>query len=124
MTPTEIIEACARAAHEVNRVYSATLGDVSHAPWDMAPEWVRESALKGVQVAFNGATNAESHGSWMAQKFAEGWVYGAVKDAEKKTHPCLVAYDKLSPELRAKDGLFQAVVRAMQAALAEASKPA
>jgi hypothetical protein len=40
-------------------------------------------------------------------------VYGEVKDAEKKTHPCIVPYKDLPPEQQAKDHLFKAVVSAL-----------
>ena len=32
-----IIEACARAAHEANRAYCLALGDTSQPSWDDAP---------------------------------------------------------------------------------------
>jgi hypothetical protein len=47
----------------------------------------------------------------MAHKIAEGWVYGAVKDPEAKTHPCIMPFDDLPPEQRAKDYIFRGVVR-------------
>ena len=52
-----------------------------------------------------------SHESWLVEKRAAGWKYGPVKDAEAWTHPCVVPYDDLPQEQRAKDYLFQAVVR-------------
>jgi len=47
----------------------------------------------------------------MKQKRDDGWVYGEVKDPERKTHPCMVPYDDLPIEQRAKDTLFGATVR-------------
>lgn len=35
------------------------------------------------------------HDVWAAGRIAEGWIYGSVKDPEKKTTPLLVAYDEL-----------------------------
>jgi hypothetical protein len=46
----------------------------------------------------------------MEHKEKYGWVYGEVKDAEKKTHPCMVPYEKLPIEQRVKDYLFKAVI--------------
>lgn len=43
------IEQIARIAHETNRVYCATLGDTSQPAWDDAPDWQRQSAIKGVE---------------------------------------------------------------------------
>lgn len=107
------VEACARAAHEVNRAYCEALGDHSQVPWDEAPDWQKESARNGVMPVLEGAGPEKSHEGWMAEKLATGWVYGAVKDAEKKTHPCMVPYVELPPEQRAKDAIYCAVVRQM-----------
>ncbi|MBP3634490.1 MAG: Ryanodine receptor Ryr [Oscillospiraceae bacterium] len=38
------------------------------------------------------------HENWAAGRIADGWIYGAVRDDEKKTTPCLVPYDQLSEE--------------------------
>ena len=56
-------------------------------------------------------TPEESHENWRKVKDAEGWVYGPVKDAEAKTHPCMVPYEELPSAQIIKDHLFQAVVR-------------
>jgi hypothetical protein len=118
MTKEEkIILACAQAAHEVNRAYCIALGDTTQPPWENAPLWQRESALKGVESALAGATPEESHRSWFADKQAAGWKYGSVKDSEKKEHPCFVSYAALSREQRQKDMLFTATVRGVAAAL-------
>ncbi|MCL2773000.1 MAG: RyR domain-containing protein [Oscillospiraceae bacterium] len=43
------------------------------------------------------------HIRWMNEKLANGWVYDPVRDDGKKLHPCLVAYDNLSPDEQQKD---------------------
>ncbi len=116
-TPIGKVEACARAAHEVNRVYCLALGDASHAPWEASPGWVRTSAMQGVEGALAGATPEESHQNWRAHKAAEGWVYGPEKDPTRKTHPCMVDYADLPEDQRKKDELYLAVVRAVAAVL-------
>jgi len=113
----------ARAAHEVNRIYCYYLGEVVQQPWDDATPWQRQSCVKGVHGVLAGNTPEQSHASWLAEKQRTGWVYGLVKDPEAKTHPCMVSYDQLTPEQRAKDALFVAVVRAVAAALATAYAP-
>lgn len=35
------------------------------------------------------------HDVWAVGRLAEGWIYGEVKDAEKKTTPLLVPYSDL-----------------------------
>jgi hypothetical protein len=63
-----------------------------------------------------GTANANYLQLWFPRRIgttrSPGWVYGTAKDAEKKTHPCMVPYDKLPLAQRRKDALFQAAVRA------------
>lgn len=118
MTTERMIEDCARAAHEVNRAYCAALGDMSQPHWMEAPEWQRDSLRNGARAVLAGGpdhTPEKSHEGWLAQKLAEGWVYGPIKDAIAKTHPCCVAYGDLPESQRAKDYVFIAVVRQVAA---------
>jgi hypothetical protein len=110
-----LIERIARVCHEANRAYCESLGDDSQLSWEDAPEWQRESARMGVDFHLSGDfPPSASHVSWYANKEAEGWVYGPVKDAEKKEHPCMVPYEELPREQQAKDHIFRAIVHAMQ----------
>ena len=43
------------------------------------------------------------HDVWAVGRMAEGWVYGPVKDLEKKTTPQLVSYEELPDEEKAYD---------------------
>ena len=36
------------------------------------------------------------HENWSAGRIADGWVYGAARDDEKKKTPCLVPYSELT----------------------------
>lgn len=105
----------ARICHEANRGYCAALGDTSQLPWADAPQWQKDSAIKGVQFIFDNpdASPSASHESWLEEKRQTGWSYGPVKDADKREHPCFVPYDQLPVEQRAKDYIFGAVARAM-----------
>ncbi|MCF8784132.1 RyR domain-containing protein [Rhodococcus ruber] len=106
--------AIARICHEANRAVQIETGDPAVSPqWNDAPEWQRASAIEGVEKAQAGATPEQLHESWCEFKRADGWVFGEVKDADAKTHPCLVPYSELPPEQRAKDALFQAIVHAL-----------
>lgn len=107
----------ARVAHEVNRAYCQALGDHSQPTWEDAPQWQRDSAMLGVQLHTTTDSGPEaSHESWMAQKLAEGWKYGPVKDPERKEHPCIVAFAELPPAQQAKDFIFRGVVHALSSA--------
>ena len=104
-------DAIAKICHETNRAYCQTIGDNSQLPWDEAPEWQKTSAINGVKFHFSyDKTPEESHINWMKEKEKDGWIYGEEKDANKKTHPCMVPYNELPLQQRIKDKLFIAVV--------------
>ena len=108
-------EQIARVCHEVNRAYCQSLGDHSQPAWEDAPQWQRDSAMLGVKLHTENNVGPEaSHESWMAQKVAEGWVYGPEKNPETKTHHCIVPFDMLPREQQAKDFIFRAVVHALR----------
>ena len=110
----EII-AIAKVCHEANRAYCQTLGDLSQVPWEAAPDWQKASCEAGVKfhLANPDARPEQSHESWLAQKLADGWKYGPIKDVDLKYHPCCVPYDQLPPEQQAKNKLFKAIVEAL-----------
>lgn len=100
--------------HEANRAYCEALGDTSQPAWADAPDWQKNSARTGVRLHLDNpeAGPAASHESWFAEKVATGWTYGAVKDPEAKTHPCMVPFDQLPREQQAKDFIFRGIVHA------------
>lgn len=105
----------AEICHEANRLWCQSHGDMSQVPWMNAPDWQRESAVNGVIFIMQNpdAGDSASHDNWMREKLANGWVYGEVKDADAKTHPCLVPFVQLPPEQQAKDALFRSIVLAL-----------
>ena len=109
------VEQIARICHDANRALCASVGDFSQTSWDEAPDWQRESAVEGVQfhLAHPDASASASHDRWLTEKVETGWVYGEVKDAVAKTHPCIVPFEQLPPEQQAKDHLFRGIVHAL-----------
>jgi hypothetical protein len=107
------VEEVAQMAHEANAAYCRTIGDNSHASWADTPENIKESARVGVIKHLENPhmTAEQSHESWLEFKAADGWHYGPVKDAERKTHPCFLPYRELPESDRIKDHIFRAVVR-------------
>jgi hypothetical protein len=102
----------AKICHQTNKAFCQTIGDSSQDDWSLAPQWQKESAVAGVIYLMKNplATNAALHNNWCEHKVKNGWVYGGVKDAEKKTHPCLVPFLDLPLEQQVKDKLFRNVV--------------
>jgi len=99
-------------AHEVNKAYCEALGDHSQVHWSEASPEIQASCHRGVYMYMNNpnATPEQSHENWMEGKEADGWEYGEEKDEKEKTHPCMVPYEELPVEQRAKDYIFRAVV--------------
>lgn len=110
------IENIARACHEANRAICESAGDHSQRPWDDAEQWQRESAVRGVLFALDNpsAPASAQHDAWLSDKLADGWCYGEAKDAQAKTHPCMVEYEELPFEQRVKDHVFKAIVGALK----------
>lgn len=111
----DMLDAIARVCHEANRAFCRTIGDNSQETWDVAPDWQKTSAINGVRfhlMADHGPQ--ESHENWMKEKLADGWKYGEVKDAEAKTHPCLVPFRKLQLGQAMKDIIFRNIVHSFK----------
>lgn len=112
LSPIHVAAIC----HDANRQLCLATGDTSQLPWEEAPDWQKDTVLKGVEfhLANPDATPAASHESWLAEKEREGWRYGPVKDAEEKTHPAYVPFDQLPPEQQSKDHQFKGIVDALR----------
>lgn len=115
----------AKVCHETNRAFCEATGDWSQTPWPQAPDWQRESAVSGVEfhLANPDAGPEAGHERWMAEKVESGWVHGAEKDPDAKTHPCIVPFAQLPLEQQAKDVLFRAVVHTLSGLVQGADTP-
>jgi len=116
------LEDIARIAHETNKSYCELIGDKSQTDWFSAPEWQRKSAMSGVLFHLDSLTKGQkpepsaSHNVWLAEKEAEGWKFGPIKNPELREHPEFVPYSQLPIEQKMKDYLFCAVVEAFYTA--------
>jgi hypothetical protein len=110
------IKAIARVCHKANKAWCELQGDNSQKSWDEAESWQKESAIKGVEFRINNpdAGVDVQHIAWMQEKINDGCVYGVVKDAEKKTHPCIVPFESLPWSQQMKDRLFCAIVDSLK----------
>ena len=106
----------AYVCHQANKAWCQSEGDESQTDWAFAEQWQRDSAIKGVKFRLENpeAGPDAQHNAWSADKIADGWVYGEVKDVEKKTHPCLVPFEQLPEFQQKKDRLFSAIVDALK----------
>ena len=114
----DLIGIIARVTHEANRAWCEAHEDASQLPWELAPDWQRDSAVEGVRfhLANPDAGDSAAHDSWLNHKRADGWVFADVKDPVAKTHPCMVPFDQLPVEQQAKDAIFGAIVHAINRA--------
>ena len=106
----------AKVCHQANKAWCESEGDDSQKDWHDAEQWQRESAINGVKFRLENpnAKHDAQHNAWMAEKINDGWVYGDIKDADKKTHPCIVPFEQLSIFQQKKDALFCAIVDALK----------
>jgi hypothetical protein len=106
----------AKVCHQANKAWCESQGDTSQKDWAEAEQWQRDSAINGVKFRLENpdAPASAQHESWMEEKLSQGWVYGEVKDAEKKTHPCIVPFEELPEFQQKKDKLFSAIVDALK----------
>lgn len=114
--PASKAEIIAPICHQANKAWCESTGDYSQKDWAQAEQWQRESAIKGVQFRLDNpdAGHDAQHNSWMEEKVNDGWVYGEKKDAEAKTHPCIVPFEQLPEFQQKKDALFCAVVDSLK----------
>lgn len=81
-------------------------------PYDDREEAFRAQFEKVIerQMGPERSSNAEQlHEDWVKAYEKMGWVYGPVRDPEKKTHPDMVPYNELGHLERDKDAVFVAL---------------
>jgi hypothetical protein len=115
MVKTNVMQ-IAVVCHQANKAWCEANEDYSQKDWEQAEDWQRDSAIKGVEFAIANpdAGDSAQHDAWSADKVADGWVYGEVKDPVKKTHPCLVPFEQLPEFQQKKDKLFRAIVNSLK----------
>jgi len=110
-------EDVAKICHQANKAYCESLGNYSHNDWDKSPDWQKKSAIRGVNFHHDHpiAPISCAHEEWMREKIETGWKYGPIKNLDKKEHPCMISFHKLSPEQQMKYYLFRNIVHAINA---------
>jgi hypothetical protein len=107
----------ALVCHQANKAWCEANDDTSQKDWHSAENWQRQSAINGVitRIGSRNAGHDLQHNAWLEDKKKDGWVYGEVKDAEAKTHPCIVPFEELPEFQKKKDALFCAIVDSLSA---------
>jgi len=102
----------AEEAYEIVRAYEIGLGSPRE-PWSDTPHWSKRSAFEMVKyIAANPYTDdAELHEHWVYYKISTGWILDDVYSVELASHPCLVPYTDLAPNLMTKITLFRLAVK-------------
>lgn len=78
-------------------------------PWDHRELAFREQFLRVIEMMcgpYRKADPKELHDDWVRAYEAMGWTYGPVRDADAKTHPDMVPFDRLSYANQVKDSVF------------------
>lgn len=114
MSEEQLIERCARHAHNIFAGYCRALGDYSIKEWADAEAWQRESTIEMVKAVLAGNhTPSAEHDRWLADKKEKGYVYGTEKNDDPSagplTNPNIMPYDELPFSARMKDTLLMVV---------------
>lgn len=104
----DLVEFCSERVHEANKKLCEANGDNSQVPWGEATPEIQEATRSGVNKVLSdpSLTPSDIHDNWAKDKKAQGYVYGVKKDNQKKTHPSLVAFDKLPKAEQEKDTVY------------------
>jgi len=77
-----------------------------------------KSLLDGIKFQDEHPDNTpeQNHDNWMKMKESQGWVYGKVKDFEKKTHPDMLPYNEL-PDIEKRKDVSDTTIHHMASSL-------
>lgn len=106
----------AKVCHQANKAWCEGNGDFSQVDWEHAPDWQIKAAETGVKFVLDNKgdiPHSAMHEDWMRCKVEDGWVFGKMKDAEAKTHPCIIPFEDLPLFQKQKDALFIEIVRTL-----------
>jgi hypothetical protein len=91
---------------------AAAMAPIVPEPWDQRDEAFRDQFVAVIdrQTSDQRKTSPEElHADWVRAYEAMGWVYGPVRDPDRRTHPDMVPYAELGQLERDKDAVFVAL---------------
>ena len=71
--------------------------------WQILPNDVRENKIETIDKDIIETLAIFEHDAWMEERISTGWIYGPVRDVNKKTSPYLVPYNELTEEVKELD---------------------
>jgi hypothetical protein len=86
----------AKAIHDVHIEINEYLNDPTPAPPFHSIPRGKRPTVNMVDLIRKGYEPPQVHQAWVDWMISEGWQWGEVKSHEKKTHPSMVPWDKLS----------------------------
>jgi len=91
------------------------MGGLPAPPWLAADNSKREQLVNGVifHTENPNAAPADSHEHWRKYMEARGYQYGDEFNVKEKTHPAMIPFDQLPPEIKITHHLFAAVCKAL-----------
>lgn len=99
--------------YEVARLQAAAVNaPIVPEPWSTRDEKFKAQFLELIDRScgpFRFKNAEEAHDSWWKAYEDMGWVYGPVRDVEKKTHPDMAPFAQLDWLERIKDAVFVAL---------------
>ncbi len=105
-----LLERRAIFVYESTRLQAAAVdAPIVPEPWSTRDEAFKAQFRELIERScgpFRFKNAEEAHNSWWQAYHGMGWVYGPVRDPEKKTHPDMVPFEDLGWRERIKDAVF------------------
>lgn len=111
----KFIDELARVAYTIARAYTVKNDDPKFPAWEQLDYLDSEYAREGVEVYLAAPDEGADawHNLWFEQMKANGFKYGKKYDAQKKTHPMFLKFNRLPLNKQNSDIIFHAAVRAL-----------
>jgi hypothetical protein len=102
--------------HQSVNNYCEIYSNRSQKDWNEIEDWQKISTINKVEYYLNNpkVNYFSLHNVWRSNKLSKGWVYGKVKDIEKKTHPLLLNFKELPNIEQRKMILFYNITDALR----------
>jgi len=68
--------------------------------WEIRPEGSEGEVITEIPEDIVETLAVFEHDEWMEERLGYGWIFGEIKDTEKKISPYLVPYDELNEEVK------------------------